>query len=123
MNILNKNQVILFDGVCNLCSGLVKFIIRHDPEKRFQFAALQSPAGQSILKSFQLPLNHYETFLLVDGDRYYQKSTAVLNLLKNLGGYWSIFYIVAIIPTPIRDWVYDRIAKRRYQWFGKKDSC
>ena len=120
---VNEHPVILFDGVCNLCNGLVNFVIHHDPKAKFVFAALQSESGQKLLKQFHLPTNDFNTFVLVDDGKYYKKSTAALKVLKGLGGLWSFFYIFILIPFPIRDFVYNIIASKRYRWFGKKDKC
>lgn len=120
---MNEHPVILFDGVCNLCNGLVNFVIRHDPRSEFRFAALQSMAGQNLLKKFNLPTDDFNTFILIESDHYYKKSSAALRTLKSLGGVWSIFYIFIVIPTPIRDYVYGIIASNRYRWFGKKEEC
>lgn len=120
---MNDHSVILFDGVCNLCNGLVNFVIVRDPKARFRFAALQSEAGQKLLKQFQLPADDFNTFILVESDRCYQKSTAALRVLKGLNSGWPLLYAFIIVPRPIRDFVYDAIAGNRYKWFGKKDRC
>lgn len=116
-------SIILFDGVCNLCSGSVNFVIRRDPQAKFQFAALQSGPGQILLKNFNLPTDEFNTFILIEADHYYQRSTAALRVLKNLNGLWPLLYALVLVPRPIRDFFYQIIARNRYRWFGKRDQC
>ena len=116
-------NVILFDGVCNLCNGLVRFIIKRDKERKFKFASLQSETGQQRLGQFGLEKNEFESFVLIRDDKYYLKSTGVLKMLRELGGIWKLFYVFIFIPRPLRDLLYDAIAKSRYKIFGKRDVC
>lgn len=118
----HQQPIVLFDGVCNLCSSIVQFIIRHDTAGKFRFASLQSDIGQRLTVMYQLPANP-DTFVLITENRAYTKSTGALRLAKELGGMWSLFYLLIIVPKPIRDYLYAFIAKNRYKWFGKKDSC
>jgi len=118
-----EQPVILFDGICNFCNGTVNFIIERDKGKRFKFAALQSEAGQRILKKLNVNVTDFDTIILTDGERYFERSTAALKILKGLGGIWQIFYSLMIIPAFIRNFFYDIIAKNRYKWFGKRDTC
>jgi predicted DCC family thiol-disulfide oxidoreductase YuxK len=118
-----NNPIILFDGVCNLCSGIVMFTIKRDRQGIFKFTPLQSDVGQSLLKQFNLPMDSYQSFILVEGDRYYQKSTAALRVVRRMNGLCSILYVFIVLPRPIRDFVYDLIVKNRYKWFGKKEKC
>jgi predicted DCC family thiol-disulfide oxidoreductase YuxK len=115
--------ILLFDGVCNLCNSLVSFVIRRDPKGIFQFASLQSDTGQRLLLQQGLPTSHLNTFVLIEGNRYYTKSTAALQLFKRLGRLWTFLYVFIIVPRPLRDMVYHWIAKNRYKWFGKKEQC
>jgi len=117
------NDVILFDGVCNLCSNIVQFVIRHDKKNRYKFASLQSEFGQKLIKQFKLSANELNSFILYENGRIYTKSTGALKVAKHLDGSWSLLYGFIIIPKFIRDAVYSYIAKHRYQWFGKKDAC
>lgn len=115
--------VVLFDGVCNLCSGTVQFVIRHDAKNRFQFASLQSSYGQKILQQYQLPTNVFNSFILLENDKIFTRSTAALRVAKRLRGLWPLLYAFSIIPPFIRNAVYDWIAKNRYNWFGKQETC
>ena len=125
MNKIRKDHpIILFDGVCNLCSAIVLFTIKKDSEGIFKYAPLQSDVGQSLLKQFSLrPVDDYHSFILVEGDRYYQKSTAALRVAKRLNGLWFILYGFIVVPKPVRDFIYDVVVKNRYKWFGRKEEC
>ena len=116
-------HIVLFDGVCNLCNSSVQFILKRDKQRKFLFGSLQGAAGQAILSKFNLPVNRFNSFVLVEGEQYYTRSTAVLRMLKHLGRGWQLFYAFIIIPKFIRDAVYNLIARNRYKWFGKKDEC
>ncbi|MDY6765129.1 MAG: thiol-disulfide oxidoreductase DCC family protein [Halobacteria archaeon] len=115
--------IVLFDGVCNLCNGFIQFIIPRDPEAKFRFAPLQSEVGNDLLEGFNAQTEELESIVLVEGDRYYKKSSAVLRILKHIGGVYSLLYPLRFIPRPIRDYIYDFVADHRYGWFGKKDQC
>ena len=117
------NYILLFDGVCNLCNSMVQFTIRRDPNGKFKFASLQSESGQVLLKKFGLPLDDFDSFVLINGDKYFIKSSAGLHVLKELGGVWKLFYVLIVFPRPLRDFIYNLIAKTRYRIFGKRDTC
>jgi predicted DCC family thiol-disulfide oxidoreductase YuxK len=117
------SQIILFDGVCNLCNTAVQFIISHDSEGHFFFAALQSEAGQEILDKFNLSKTEFNSFIYVREGKVYQRSRAALSVLKDLGSWWKILYVFIVIPYPLRDLIYDMVAKYRYKIFGKRASC
>jgi len=118
-----KYPVVLFDGVCNLCENSVQTIIKKDARGKFRFASLQSKVGQAYLKKFNRPTEDLDTVILVEGGRYYTKSSAALRIIKGFKGLWPLMYGVIIIPKFIRDKVYSYIAKNRYKWYGKKDQC
>ncbi|WP_132058623.1 thiol-disulfide oxidoreductase DCC family protein [Halorussus amylolyticus] len=115
--------IVLFDGVCNLCNGFVQFIVPRDPEGRFRFASLQSEVGQRLLAERGLPTDELESLVLVEGDDWYVKSSAVARIAAHLGGVYAPISALRFVPRPIRDWAYDFVAARRYRWFGKKDQC
>ncbi|SET01369.1 thiol-disulfide oxidoreductase DCC family protein [Hymenobacter actinosclerus] len=118
-------MVILFDGVCNLCNGFVQFVIRHDAAGQFRFAALQSAAGQELLRAHRLPAppEPDSVVLLADG-RAYTHSAAALEILARLGGRWTALARAGRwFPRPLRDAVYRLIARHRYRWFGRQESC
>lgn len=119
----NNTHILLFDGTCNLCSGIVHYIIKKDTGGKFKFAALQSNTGQSFLKQFGLPADNFNSIVYINGDKYFLKSSAVLHVLKNLAGAWKLAYLFIILPPPLRDFIYNIIAEKRYKWFGKQNSC
>jgi predicted DCC family thiol-disulfide oxidoreductase YuxK len=120
----NKTQaVILFDGVCNLCNSLVRFVIERDPGGAFLFASLQSEPALKLVRKFGLSLTDFDSIILIEGSTYSIKSEAALRIAKRLRGIWSLFYIFIVIPKSWRDKVYDFVAQNRYRWFGKSDQC
>ncbi len=120
---MNKNPIILFDGVCNLCNSSVQFVLKHDDDKIFRFASLQSEAGQALLKEFNLPQTGFNSFVLIKEDKIFLKSTAALMVASQLKGLVKFLYGFIIVPPFIRNAVYNVIAKNRYKWFGKQESC
>ena len=119
----NSNPIVLFDGVCNLCNATVTFIIHRDRKKSFRFAPLQSPIGEDIKISCGIPKDELESVILKVDGKVYKKSDAALQIARRLDGLWPLFFIFYIIPTFLRDPLYDLVARYRYRWFGKKDSC
>ena len=126
--------VILFDGVCNFCDASVNFIIEHDRDGHFKFAPLQSEAGRQLAAEFGLAsetaepiaasdLIPIDSVILIEDGKAYTHSTAALRILKRLGGFWSVFYALIVVPRPIRDFFYRVFAKYRYRVFGRKDQC
>lgn len=118
-----KQPVILFDGVCNLCNGAVQYVIKHDAEKQFLFASLQSQFGQQVLEEYHLSNTTFNSFILLRNGKIYQKSTAAILVAKQLQGAINWLYLCRVIPAFMRDGVYNIIAKNRYKWFGKQDAC
>lgn len=116
-------NIILFDGLCNLCNSSVNFIIKKDAKNVFRFAALQSDAGKAIAEKYKIDISGMLSFILISNGTYYDKSTAALRIARQLPRGYSLLYIFIIIPKFIRDAAYALIAKNRYKWFGKKDSC
>ncbi|MFT8323184.1 MAG: thiol-disulfide oxidoreductase DCC family protein [Bacillus sp. (in: firmicutes)] len=115
-------KIILFDGVCNLCNGSVRFIIKRDPAGVFVFSSLQGEKGQKLLKEYKIT-EHLDSILLIEDGTCYKKSEAALRICRHLKGGWKLFYLFHFIPCYFRDPIYDYIARNRYKWFGKKDSC
>ena len=118
-----KKSVIMFDGICNLCNASVQFILKRDHKKQFLFTSLQSDAAKLLLLQYKVKKNSMDSILLIEGGKLYHKSDAVIKICKHLNWPWRIFLIAQYLPESIRNKAYDLIAKRRYQWFGKKDSC
>ncbi|MFB6213808.1 MAG: thiol-disulfide oxidoreductase DCC family protein [Candidatus Nanohaloarchaea archaeon] len=116
--------LVLFDGLCDLCSGLVRFTIARDSEERFRFAPLRSDTGKDILDEVGVDAGELETFVLVEDGQAYTRSTAALRLLKGLGGGWRIAaYLLEAVPKPLRDLGYSLVARIRYLLFGRRESC
>lgn len=118
-----QQKVILFDGVCNLCSASVQFVLKRDRKNQFLFGSLQGAYGQEMLRKYQLPANEFNSFMLIEGEKLYTKSSGALRMLKHLGGGWQLLYAFIIVPKFLRDAVYSWIARNRYKWFGKKEAC
>ena len=116
-------NIVLFDGVCNLCNKTVRFIIRRDPKAKFRFASVQSESGQLLLRQLGLPIDRFDSIVYISDDKFYLKSTAVLTILSKLGSGWQLLSFLMIFPLLLRDKVYDFIAKWRYKWFGHLESC
>ena len=117
------SATILFDGVCNLCNGFVRFVIARDPAARFRFAALTSPAAERILREAGVKLPLPDTIVLVEERTVYCRSDAPLRIARGLAFPWPLAYGLVAVPRFIRDRVYDVIARRRYKWFGRREMC
>lgn len=116
------HPVLLFDGVCNLCNGLVRFLVRRDPAGRIRYASLQSEAGQALLARAGLPEDP-DTVVLVEGDRAYTKSAAVVRVAELLGWPYRLLRVARLLPRRLRDAGYDVVAANRYDWFGRRERC
>lgn len=116
-------DLILFDGVCNFCNSSINFIIKKDKKNIFRFAPLQSNTGKNLLEQHQLKDKNIDSIIYIKNGKAYKKSTAVLQIVKKLGGFYFLFYTFIIIPPFIRDLFYDIIARNRYRWFGKREAC
>lgn len=117
-------KIILFDGVCNLCNNAVNFIIEHDKKDVFRFASLQSELGQKLTSERGIDPEELDSIVLIEpGVVYFKKSTAALEISKELSGAYSMLKYFSFLPEGLRDAIYDLIANNRYKWFGKKESC
>ena len=120
---IREHKVILFDGVCNLCNSTVQRVIKNDKNDVFRFTALQSAVGMVMVTELGIDTAETDSIILIEGDSYSVKSTAALKIAKELSSGYPLLYGFIIIPTAVRNWVYDFIAKNRYKWYGKQDSC
>jgi predicted DCC family thiol-disulfide oxidoreductase YuxK len=118
-----SSPVVLFDGVCNLCNGWVRFVLRRDPRRRFRFASLQSTFGAEVLQRHGLPDDYLGSILLLADGVLFAKSDAVLRIAGQLRWPWPVLSVFVIVPRVLRDIVYDWVARNRYRWFGKSESC
>ncbi|MDR5590300.1 thiol-disulfide oxidoreductase DCC family protein [Christiangramia sp. SM2212] len=125
MNNLPENKkIVLFDGVCNLCNDAIQRIIKHDKKDVFRFASLQSEIGKKLLKERGLNPEELDSIIMIDpGVAYYRKSTAALEISREMSGGYSLLKNFLFLPEGLRDGVYDFIANNRYKWFGKKEQC
>ena len=117
------HPIILFDGVCNLCHASVQWVIEHDPEGIFRFASLQSEIAEEIFTRTGVEGEKLDSVALFEEGRLYQRSTAALRIARKLDAPWSLLFNLIVIPAFIRDAVYDLIARNRYRWFGRRESC
>ena len=117
------NAVILFDGVCNLCNGIVQFIVRRDPAGYFQFASLGSGPALQVLGASPVPEPLPDSVILVEGGATFTRSTAALRIARRLTFPWPLAYMFIVIPRPARDLIYDAVARYRYRWFGRRATC
>jgi len=116
-------SVVLFDGLCNLCSRSVQFIITRDRGGRFRFASIGSDAATRALSRLSQTEPLPDSVVLIEQGRVFTRSTAALRIARHLRFPWSLAYVLVVVPRPIRDWIYTRIARRRYRWFGKSEVC
>ena len=123
-NLPKDKKIILYDGVCNLCDSAVQMIIKHDSKDVFRFVALQSDLGQKIIKHLGIDTQKTDSIILYQpGFAYYYKSEAVLEIAKDLSGLFYFGTLFSILPTSLNNHIYDYIAKNRYKWYGKKETC
>ena len=123
MNKQLTHSIILFDGVCNLCNGAVNFVIKRDTGNVFKFTPLQEKQGVLLLKTHAVDTQKLDSIVLIENEKVYVKSSAALRIARKMSNLWPLFFVLLIIPSFIRDGVYDFIAKNRYKWFGKKEQC
>jgi len=117
------SDVIIYDGICGLCTRSVRFILAHETSTSLRFAAIQSPAGERLLREFGFEPSDVNTFVLIEREKSYTKSEAALRIVRYLHRPWSWLRFLRILPTPVRDWGYDLVARNRYEWFGMLNSC
>jgi predicted DCC family thiol-disulfide oxidoreductase YuxK len=115
--------IVLFDGVCNLCNASVRFLIQRDPGRRFRFASIQSPPGRQLYEAHGQSAERLETIMLVVDGRAYVHSDAALRIARELGGLWVCLWPLRFIPRALRDPVYRWVARNRYRWFGRTETC
>lgn len=116
-------MIVVFDAQCLLCDGWVKFLLRHDKHQRLRFASIQGAQGLALLQRAGLQVEGLQTLLLVDGERSWQHTAAILRILHQLGGFWRLAWLGWLVPAPIRDALYRWLARNRYRWFGRSETC
>jgi predicted DCC family thiol-disulfide oxidoreductase YuxK len=117
------SDLVIFDGVCHLCARSVKFILDHESKPTLRFVPLQSPAGARMMRKLGLSADDAKTFVLVVDGRAYVKSQAAIRVAQYLRSPWTALGVIRVFPRAFRDWGYDVIARNRYRWFGRADSC
>lgn len=123
MSDLKNKGLILFDGVCNFCNSSVNFIIKNDKTDHFRFLPLQSERGKKIIAQYNLDPENFQTVILLEQGRIYTRSTAALRIARKLSGGWKLMYGFVIVPSVVRDFFYNIVARNRYKWWGQRDSC
>ncbi len=123
MELPKHKKIILFDGICNLCNSSIIFVIKHDSKELFRFAPLQSDIGQTLIKKHKIDPSKVDSIILVDQEKVHIKSSAALRIARHLSGGYSFLSIFLIFPAFLRNVIYDYIARNRYKWYGKKESC
>ena len=118
-----RQPLIVFDGICHLCTGFVRFVIRWDHDAQFRFLPAQSPRGEALYARLGLKSGDWDSNLLILNGRVYTELDAFIEITRRFGGLWRLMPILYAVPRPLRDWVYNRIARNRYDWFGKRDTC
>ena len=118
-----EKSIILFDGVCNVCNGFVNFLILRDEKDQFQFGSLQSQKVKELLHQYHFDADDLSTVILIEHNKLYPQSTAVLKIFRQMSGAWPLMYAFIIIPKALRDFIYQIIARNRYTLFGRKNSC
>lgn len=118
-----QKNIVFFDGVCNLCNSSVQFIIKRNKKRNFLYTSLQSDVAREILLQFPEKNINLDSIVLLENGKIYTKSSAIFQIVRNLDGLWKIFYVFKLVPQSLSDWVYNLVAKKRYDWFGKKNAC
>ena len=121
--LIMDNPIILFDGVCNFCNYWVTFAIKRDRKNKLKFTPLQGQTAKQLLPKFHINPSSLSSVIFIDNGKAYTQSSAAIQICKHLDGGWKLFYALIIIPKFMRDGLYNIIARNRYKWFGKKESC
>ena len=123
LEIFKGHQIVFFDGVCNLCNASVDFLVQRDVRRRYRYASLQSEIGQFVLRSLNKSASDFDSFVFVVNDTVHIKSGAAIRVVGGLGHFWTLMKLLLVVPPFLRNPVYSFIAKNRYRWFGKKETC
>lgn len=118
-----EGNIIIFDGICNLCNASINFLIKIDKNNVFKFVAMQSESGEQLLKKYGFSTTEIDSFLLISNKNLLTKSDAIVRISAQLPFPWNLFFVLKILPKGMRDYLYSLVAKNRYKWFGKKNQC
>lgn len=116
-------MIVVFDGQCLLCNGWVQFLLRHDRSQRIRFVSIQSAVGQQLLARAGLRVEGLQTLLVIDGERSWQHTAAILRVLHALGWPWRLAWVGWLVPAPLRDALYRWVARNRYRFWGRSATC
>jgi predicted DCC family thiol-disulfide oxidoreductase YuxK len=116
-------RIIVFDGICHVCSGGVRFLERHRIEPSFRLIPMQAPEGKALLAEYGIDPDDPVTFLVLDQGRHFTQSDGSIHIIAAMGGLWRLVLMACMIPKPARDWLYRLLARNRYRWFGRRSSC
>ncbi|HTE82223.1 MAG TPA: DCC1-like thiol-disulfide oxidoreductase family protein [Reyranella sp.] len=119
----DDRPILIFDGHCVLCSSFAQFILRHDHRRRFRLLAAQTPLGVALYRHFDLDPTNYQTNILIEGGRAWLKSEGSIRVFERVGFPWSVMAIGRVLPLPVRDWLYEIVARNRLRWFGTRATC
>lgn len=123
-NLPKDKKIILFDGICNLCDNSVQYVLKHDKKDVFRFIPLQSDLGQKIIKHIGIDTSKTDSVILYEpGIAYYYKADAAIRIANEIGGIYRFLSLFSMLPNSILNFIYDYIAKNRYKWYGKKETC
>lgn len=117
------NDIVIFDGVCNLCAHSVRFILSHEADQTLRFMPMQSPAAARVMRELGFDAANAQTVILLAHGRVHLKSDAAIRLAGYFRWPWKLLGALRVVPRPLRDWAYDRVARNRYRWFGRADAC
>ena len=120
---MDDRYIVIFDGVCNFCNGVVNLIIRRDPNALFSFTPMQSESGKRLIEEHHTPMVGVDTFLLIKNGQCFDRTDAVLEICRDLTGYWFLFRIFKILPRSFRDYFYRLFGRNRYKLFGRREEC
>ena len=123
MQVDNEKGIVLFDGVCHLCDGAVRFVLKRERAAELKFTPLQSDSGKSLLEKYGYPAAYLDGLILIENNRAHDRSSACLRIAGKLNFPWRLLFPLLIIPKSLRDFIYGIIAAVRYRCFGKKESC
>lgn len=118
-----RRPLIVFDGICLLCSHFARWVVRHDVSENFCFSTAQSDLGQALYAHFDLDGEEFETNLVIIDGRLYEKLDAMIAVCRVLGWPWRLVSVMSLLPQGVKDWLYNRIARNRYRLFGKREMC
>jgi len=119
----DEPPLIVFDGECVLCSANARFVLRHDRRRRFRLTTAQGPLGAALYRHFGLRADEEGTILVLEGGRLFTDSDAALAIAAGLGWPWRLAAALRIVPKPLRDGLYRKVARNRFRWFGRRETC